>query len=501
MSNLTNKVLQEISDLTKNMDVLVKELKSAREEQGKSVDSLNKLTQNLTKSDEQKTKRDEESLSSQEVLFKNLTDSIQKSLEGRDNKLISGLNKSLSLDIEKAFSDFPNKVAQVKSNDTSTKNSFSDIIEQIATKTAEKTPGLKTGGEVTKKGMAVVGEEGPELVDLEKGDKVLSPRQAELMAKRQEVITKTRLDFEKSQAEREARIAKETQEQNLNELQGYPGKDDVINDLGVKVPRKAIEEERENLKKKDPNISQEKIEEEINGFVFAYKEPMKLEDIQKLNTPVVPKESEISGDKTFDESKKSKRDKGETQAKKEKTGTVEKQEKKDGLFSKLKEGGKNIVTDAKKSFESQKENLLESVNTLKKETTKTSESTPERKEAPKSQIKVESIRGDLQKLADPNFKFEDTSKKESSPPSISTAPGIKGDTQQMSTNIDTSNTTKENTQTKKMASTSNNISSSPADLNTDLNQIKGLLSAIYKALSGPLSISSDIPFRPNSNHL
>jgi SLT domain-containing protein len=232
MSNLTNKVLQEISDLTKNMDVLVKELKSAREEQGKSVDSLNKLTQNLTKSEEQKTKRDEESLSSQEVLFKNLTDSIQKSLEGRDNKLISGLNKSLSLDIEKAFSDFPNKVAQVKSNDTSTKNSFSDIIEQIATKTAEKTPGLKTGGEVTEKGMAVVGEEGPELVDLEKGDKVLSPRQAELMAKRQEVITKSRLDFEKSQEEREARIANETVEQNLDNLSGSTGKDGVINDSG-----------------------------------------------------------------------------------------------------------------------------------------------------------------------------------------------------------------------------------------------------------------------------
>jgi hypothetical protein len=492
MSNLTNKVLQEISDLTKNMDVLVKELKSAREEQGKSVDSLNKLTQNLTKSEEQKTKRDEESFSSQEALFKNLTDSIQKSLEERDNKLISGLNKSLSLDIEKVFSDFPNKVAQVKSNDANTKNSFPDIIEQIATKTAEKTPGLKTGGEVTKKGMAVVGEEGPELVELAKGDKVKT--------KDQQLLEMELEDFERRKKAKDL-INQDTEKLLITEKQNLEEKDYVINDLGVKVPRKEIEREREFLEKDFPELTKKELENEIKFFMDYYQEPMKLEDIQKLNTPVVPKESEISGDKTFDESKKSKRDKKETSAKKEKTGTVEKQEKKDGLFSKLKEGGKNIVTDAKKSFESQKENLLESVNTPKRGTTKTDQSLSERKEEPKSQMKVESIRGDLQKLSDPNFKFEDTTKKEPPSPSISTTPGIKEDTKQTSTNIDTPNAMKENTQTKKMASTSNNVDSSPVDLNTDLSQIKGLLSAIYKALSGPLSISSDTPFRPNSNHL
>jgi hypothetical protein len=35
----------------------------------------------------------------------------------------------------------------------------------------------------------------------------------------------------------------------------------------------------------------------------------------------------------------------------------------------------------------------------------------------------------------------------------------------------------------------------------DLKDIKALLGAIYKSLSGPLNIANDRPFRPNSNVL
>jgi SLT domain-containing protein len=478
MSNLTNKVLQEISDLTKNMDVLVKELRSDREEQNKSLNPVDKLTQNLTKFEEQKIKRDEEFSSSQEVLFKNLTDSIQKSFENRDSKLLSDLNKSLSLDIEKAFSDFPNKVAQVKSNDVSSKNLTSDIIDQIASKTAEKTPGLKTGGEVTKKGIAVVGENGPELVELAKGDKVKTPEQQLLNE-----------NAEKNRKAREI-VNQDTEKLILSEKQKLSEKENVLNSSGIKVPQKDIEVKRESLQKEFPGISKSELDRKIEFFVESYRDSMTLEDIQKLNTKENPKTQESLDNTTPGTPRKIK----DLENLEDRRDT-----KKEGVFSKTKEEVKNIFSEAKKSYEVEKQNLTDSLKTLKNESNKTTGSNEEKKVAPKNQIKVETIRGDLMKLSESTSKVENTQNKEISTPSEATVPSQTREGSQQQTKKDEPGKPSETkVQTKKTGITPSETSSK--DLSTDMKEIKGLLAAIYKALSGPLSISSDIPFRPNSNN-
>lgn len=470
MSNLTNKVLQEISDLTKNMDVLVKELRSAREKQDKSADSVDKLAQNLTKFEEQKIKSDEESLSSQSVFFKNLTDSIQKSFEERDNKILIDLNKSLSLDIEKAFSDFPNKVAQIKSNDTIP---TSDIIDQIASKTAEKTPGLKKGGEVSRKGLVVVGENGPELVELAKGDKVKNEEQ---------ILEKEQKEIERKKKAKDI-LNQDTEKLIITEKQKLEEKEIVVNSFGVKVPQKEIEKERESLK----NLPKDERNEEIKSFIEGYRNIVSMEDIQKLNT----KE---------DLNTQEKKDVGSIDSQKKiKDLETTKDVKKEGLLSKLKESAKNIVSGEKESFNIQKENLAESLKELKRESPKTTESTTQKNQETKNQMSIESVKGDLSKLAETNFKDVSSEKKEAPLSQGSIFPQKKEGSQQQAKTLETRKDPNVNLQSKKTGVSSSDNSSTKID--ADMREIKGLLSAIYKALSGPLSISSDTPFRPNSNHL
>jgi SLT domain-containing protein len=491
MPDLTNKILQEISDLTKNMDVLVRELKDARESQIDSTNSLKKLAENISKTNEDKTKKDEKNLSSDGELFKNFTESIQKSMENREKKFLDDFSKSFSLDLEKAFSNLPNQVAEVKEDKEASKNFTSDIVSQIAKKASEKTPGLEKGGEITKKGMAVVGEKGPELVELSRGDRIKTKEDQMLEMEIEELKRK----------ERNKQVINSDLESFIqSEKQKLENKESVTNSFGVKVPLEQIEKEREILKK-DPSVDVSEIEEEIKEFIESYRETMTLEDIQKLglketkiNTenPIATKDPEKNR-----EIKNKEKLEGITEPKIEKSKKIESKEtleeskKKDkgGFFSKSNEEFKKVSSETKKSFEAEKSRLSE-----------TFKPKGQKKEEQKGEMKMEKIRGDSMKLSDPVVKTQTDSQKqdqqltqEKREEVSKEAPTIKPEGMKIQS--------PEKTSTEKSKKSSDKENSLQSKNENDIQEIKGLLAAIYKALTGPLTISSDIPFRPNSNHL
>jgi hypothetical protein len=474
MPDLTNKVLREISDLTKNMDVLVRELKSARESSVKSSDPIDTLNKNLTNFEEKRSKREEESLANQGILFKNLTDSITKSIGDREDKLLSDLTKTLSSDIGKAINNLPDNVAQVKAD-----NSLSDLFNQIAKKTSEKTPGLEKGGEVTKKGIAVVGERGPELVELSKGDKVRS---------KEEQLLQMELEDIREKEKAKQIINTDTEKLIVTEKQKLEEKD-VVNEYGVTVPKKEIQAEKVSLE--GSGFDKDFIEDEIKNFITSYREDMSLEDIQKSQLAISEqkqKEKIQNSDVKKIEGRKENLEKIKSEKSLQETNELTKP-KKEGFFSKIKDGTKNLVSDVKKSIENEKERLSSLY---------TQENSPAiKKEESRREPKIEKIKGDVGKLADTNTKPQE------SPKDIKeTKSQIPVTSEKMSptksTPVESSGEKPKFTPTSNKTLTENKGSEITAN---DISELKGLLAAIYKTLSGPLTISSDIPFRPNSNHL
>jgi hypothetical protein len=463
----TSKILKEISNLTTNLDVLVKELKetnSLTKETNKDLSSLVKDKKDSGTEDKTAEK------SGGEKNFKNFSESIINSLSNQNQGLIVGLEKIL----KGAFQDQSKsgvKPAGVESQGQVKPGLVTkDLISAVAGRLLN-IPKLEDGGKINSTGVALVGEKGPELVELQKGSVINSQdKMAELIKMEME-------DLKKSKTNQETPgIAKNQEATKI--VSGSPQLDEfVTNSFGVKVPKSEIDAYRKEIYdefKEDFDKEPSLLEDEIKQFINNYRETMTVSDLQKLSEKTQPKEIKISEEELQkDKSKKS----------------GEEKEKLSALFgSKIPEKLQNFVEKNSK--------IISQSGILNKP--ETSSSVNPNQISSGLQALTEKLKAD-----NPNMEFSkdmQTLKSKETKSPASTPPSSEPVTQQItpSSNVESS-IQPEKPKKEPIASKSNEASDGISG--QDVKDIKALLTGIYRQLSGPLNIANDLPFRPNSNVL
>jgi hypothetical protein len=463
----TSKILKEISNLTTNLDVLVKELKetnSLTKETNKDLSSLVKDKKDSGTEDKTAEK------SGGEKNFKNFSESIINSLSNQNQGLIVGLEKIL----KGAFQDQSKsgvKPAGVESQGQVKPGLVTkDLISAVAGRLLN-IPKLEDGGKINSTGVALVGEKGPELVELQKGSVINSQdKMAELIKMEME-------DLKKSKTNQETPgIAKNQEATKI--VSGSPQLDEfVTNSFGVKVPKSEIDAYRKEIYdefKEDFDKEPSLLEDEIKQFINNYRETMTVSDLQKLSEKTQPKEIKISEEELQkDKSKKS----------------GEEKEKLSALFgSKIPEKLQNFVEKNSK--------IISQSGILNKP--ETSSSVNPNQISSGLQALTEKLKAD-----NPNMEFSkdmQTLKSKETKSPASTPPSGEPVTQQItpSSNVESS-IQPEKPKKEPIASKSNEASDGISG--QDVKDIKALLTGIYRQLSGPLNIANDLPFRPNSNVL
>ena len=473
MSQDSSKVLKELSMLSTNMDLLVKELKEQNKRTSENTDQIKKLVEEGDK----KSTKDQTPKDAQpnEGFFKKLTESFAKQVSENSKSLTENLTKQIAGDFGGIAK---NLVKPAEATLDQGNKQGGQIMNAFAKSLLSGIPKLETGGAVNKGGVALVGEKGPELVELKKGNIVNSQdKMAELLKMEEE-------DMFSAMLARDEKEKKTQSDKGLSEIvSGSPKLGEfVTNAYGVKVPKSEIDKERESLLKEDKEYYDEypeDLEEDIENFIRSYRETMSVSDIQKLSEKTQPVEIK----KSEEELQKAKTDKPEK----------EKSKLKDFLSSNplqnLKAKGKDFIGSQKTAFE---EKLTEAGLLTKKE--KPAEAgkgpAPSKLETEKfdlSSVNVSSIKDLTAKL---KSDMEAKSKASSSTSAIE-APSSSEKPSPSETKASTPPVSKETKQVESSASMNQQ----------DLKDIKALLAAIYKSLSGPLNIANDRPFRPNSNVL
>ena len=481
MSQDSSKVLKELSMLSTNMDLLVKELKEQNKRTSENTDQIKKLVEEGDK----KSTKDQTPKDAQpnEGFFKKLTESFAKQVSENSKSLTENLTKQIAGDFGGIAK---NLVKPAEATLDQGNKQGGQIMNAFAKSLLSGIPKLETGGAVNKGGVALVGEKGPELVNLTKGNSVLSnDKMAELL-----------------QFELEDRKRKEEEQKKNVEGKIVTGTtnlaDSVTNSFGVKVPKSEIDAYREEIKrdyadwiKDDPAF----LEDEVKAFIEDYRETMDLEKLKNFNetqqAKLKEKQEAPATENPAEEMSRREKKRKEREAKKaekEKTEALVAPSK-PKLLESLKAKGKDFIGSQKTAFE---EKLTEAGLLTKKE--KPAEAgkgpAPSKLETEKfdlSSVNVSSIKDLTAKL---KSDMEAKSKASSSTSAIE-APSSSEKPSPSETKASTPTVTKETKQVESSASMNQQ----------DLKDIKALLAAIYKSLSGPLNIANDRPFRPNSNVL
>jgi hypothetical protein len=476
--NDTSKILKELSNLTLNLDVLAKELKEAN---SLTKDTNKELSSLVKEKKDPGTKEKVEEKAGEEKNFKNFSESIINAFSKQNESLIGTLEKSLK-------GGFPGiSKTEVKpagtENQTQTKPGLvtKDLISAIAGRLAN-IPKLEDGGKINSGGVALVGEKGPELVELQKGNVVNSQDKiAELL--------KMEMDDRKSAANKKEPLDNKNQEASKI-VSGGPKLDEfVTNSFGVKVPKSEIDAYRKEIYdefKKDFDEDPSLLEDEMKQFIEGYRETMSVSDIQKLSEKTQPKEIK----KSEDELQKSKTTKPEK----------EKSKLKDLLSSNplqnLKEDGMKLA----EKFKSKQEQLLDRGMDLAEKFKPKQEQLSDKEIKPENESLQNVSAKDIQALTerlkqgsklDKETQTLKTAEK-SSPTPAATSEGISA-----TSTVEKSAGVKPDIQTTKPEKATQAASSVLTE--QDIKEIKGLLAGIYKSINGPLSIASDRPYRPNSN--
>ena len=476
--NDTSKILKELSNLTLNLDVLAKELKEAN---SLTKDTNKELSSLVKEKKDPGTKEKVEEKAGEEKNFKNFSESIINAFSKQNESLIEALEKSLK-------GGFPGiSKTEVKpagtENQTQTKPGLvtKDLISAVAGRLAN-IPKLEDGGKINSGGVALVGEKGPELVELQKGNVVNSQDKiAELL--------KMEMDDRKSAANKKEPLDNKNQETSKL-VSGGPKLDEfVTNSFGVKVPKSEIDAYRKEIYdefKKDFDEDPSLLEDEMKQFIEGYRETMSVSDIQKLSEKTQPKEIK----KSEDELQKSKTTKPEK----------EKSKLKDLLSSNplqnLKEDGMKLA----EKFKPKQEQLLDRGMNLTEKFKPKQEQLSDKEIKPENESLQNVSAKDIQALTerlkqgsklDKEKQTLKTAEK-SSPTPAATSEGISA-----TSTVEKSAGVKPDIQTTKPEKATQ---AAPSVLTEqDIKEIKGLLAGIYKSINGPLSIASDRPYRPNSN--
>lgn len=464
------KLIQELSDLTRNLDVLAKEIRES----------------NKINSESQKT------------LSKNLEISAKKKSETSDKPgAEANQNKDFLENLRKTIKDSLPGVGKIagKVEESGKGKITKDLISAVVGK-FPNIPKMASGGKVSRPGVALVGEKGPEVVELQKGDKV-NP----LDKMSQSTQTEDDIFLEML-----ARDEKEKKEGSAEIVSGAPKLGEFVkNAYGAKVPKSEIDSKRKRLYEGDKEYYDEnpgELEYDVQNFIKSYRETRSLSDVQKLHAslPVKPKEAQKPEEDT---QKKEAKGIKNTEAGLKKSKGDKPANKKSNLQKSLVDFGEKIKGGAEatinekfpnKSFkdvakdEFGKTKLGSTVNYLsgltkkkkdptvaesgmKNETTTLKDQSKAKSEPAKPQAEAKK-EAEVKKETSATAQYSGSKKEESK----SSAPMTAG-----SSSSDKGKETQISSQ--------------------DIQDIKGLLAAINSTLSGPLSIKNNKPFRPTSSFL
>jgi len=469
MANDTGKLLKEISSLSSNMDILFQELK----EQNKNNSETSKGLKDLASSIKDSSKGE-----GMEQTFKSFTDSFAKTFSEQNNKLISSLSEKITQSFTGSVSDFlsnvPNQVAQVKAGNSPDFKSLlgGNTIKSLIKTSSSKIPGLAQGGTVEKDGLAIVGEKGPELVQLSAKSSIMDNDAYEdaedaLLGVKSE---KSPLESALSKITTDATLVKEfldyaqdrLDESDRKELVSDPDylKDEFdyfVSERGretftmedVKNLTKPIEKSEESV----PAIKA-KIEEQKNNASVENAMPSLTEKTDVSTPPVAPTTTTVTTEKTP-------------------PSLTEKTAANLSTASSIEAMRQQILNKLPPEKRAQLESsLASSKGTLVKETTGLKEKAPETKPA-----------STPTKTEEPAKKSTDELKSQ-----------LSSQMKELGNQVTTANQKKEQMQMTGQGSQQSSLNPK------DLSDIKTLLASIYTALKSPLTISSDFPFRPNSNN-
>ena len=486
-----SQVLKELSMLSTNMDLLVKELKEQNKKTGENTEQLKKITGEKDKKPTPADTPQETQSVQNEKFFKNLTQSFAKEILENTKGLTQNLTKQITGDLGGiAKNSF--KTKDTKEN--TTEKPAGQTLESIAKSIFSKIPKFAEGGDVKKEGVALVGEKGPELVQLKKNQKVIS---------NDEGIFQMELEGMKKSKERQAALETRSLNQTSGASEIVTGTpklaESVKNSFGVEVPKSAIEKKRKSLLDGDPDYYAkypEDLQEDLDNFIKNYRKEITKEEVAKRIASAEALQDKVQPlsktDSIEEPSKKGKRKKeGESKNEKEKKESSVISPTKPKLLESLKSKGKDIGSKLKEGISSKVDNFKQGVK-----------QTLSGKVSPDEIQTMGSLSSEMQKLA--SDMKDSQVKKETS---VLNKPEYKKTTsasdqpisQIPSQSIPAKKEIEYKSAEKKPMENSKESKKDETLTSNDIKEIKGLLAGIYKSLSGPLRIANDMPFRPGSN--
>lgn len=497
MSNDTGRLLKEMNSLSSNMDVLLQELRESTKANIQSSDGIKGLVDDIKKSGLSGTGNE-----SLEKTFKSITESFSKSILDQNNQLVSNLDSTIAKTLTGSVSDFlgnlPQQVAQVKSGQSPDFKSIlgGDAIKNLTTSAAKsfasKIPGLKDGGTIEGDGMAVVGENGPEILNLKKGNEVRTMEQQ-------------MLDM----------MLEEGRQKNIKLGRVVDSKGPLENALSqITTDTSLIQEFREyakrELDKSDLDeflIDPDYLRDEFDYFMSERdRETFNLEDVQKLSQPVdnmVDKtttvESQIKGDTLVSPQP--------VQKNPDTLAELQSPQKKPNTLAELQSPQKNLASvESKENISSidkikGNEMLAGGITSLTdklKEKLEAAKAKQTNKQDSGSEVgeMVNTVTGLTEKASPvkPNVELLKQQALENAQKLKDSMSSTQKNTEEMPTKSTGKSDNKSSTGPK----TASEISGSPF-IGNDVKEMKSLLAAIYQALKSPLTVVNDVPFRPSSN--
>lgn len=485
--NDTAKILRELSSLTSNMDVLAKELRESNSIGKDTNKELSSLTKESKTPDPRTNVQDKVG---EEKNFKNFSESILNAFTKQNEGFLGNLQKTF----KGGFPDL-SKVGINPAGVQSQGNQFGQITKDLISAVAgrfAKIPKLETGGKVNDSGVALVGEKGPELVELQKGSVVNSQdKMAELLKMEMD-------DLKRSQENKENSQNKDLSGSAAKLVSGSPKLDETVtNSYGVKVPNSEIDAYRKEIYNEFKDAFDEEptlLENEVKDFIENYRESFSQSDLQKLSEKNQPKEIKKTEDELIKATNAS-TEKGKLgqlknagdEGKKLKGNEQEKDKTKlQEMLSSPKLNPLKLAKDEAMKF-AQK---LNPQNLLSKEDM-------ELEQLPSGNVSAKDIQALTERLkqgSSLNKEAQTLKPGDKKPSSMPSVPVPQNTTPEKKAEV----ITKQDSQTIKPEKMVQNASA-PEISEQDIKEIKALLAGIYKSLNSPLSIATDRPYRPNSN--
>jgi hypothetical protein len=470
------KLIDQLSDLSRNIKSLTSEVKEGKN----SVLSETQISQKDSISDQ--------------------NDNFLKSLQGIFEKGIDGISKEnlKSNDVLKSVLKSTKDANPLPSGSLKLPKELESILGKI--------PKFEKGGTMEKDGVAIVGEEGPEIVKLNKGDKVIPSEKLGIDALKE--------SLEKSSIK--------TADQTLNPLskkiperEETETKENTINPSSAVIGGESTKSGPESLEEIIKGLENSKIKEDEQKLNKSA--PLKdVKEFEDITIEPKKEEKEKSRKKKAEDllrGKESKKEEKEKSRKKKTEDLLRGKESKKENTGKILDEGKNLLLSKGKDFLSGKIPLSEKLNPSSL-LGNNSELGKKGIELGSSFLKKGLEEKKLEKLNPFSKKEEDkkSSMNVESPELKKPKPEIKKEPEESKEikEIPKKETTKrEEAEKKEKEETKDNKEIVKTETkkdnggkgidNSDIKDIKSLLARMVNILQGPLSIeTTDSPFRPDS---